>query len=255
MRVPLADVGRRGRMELTFAQQDGRTILRDAYCEVPFKVTRLLAHAPVAHLILMHSTAGLFGGDELECSIRVEKGARVRITQQSATKIHPSEDRIAVQRTKVFVEHGAQLQLYLEPIIPFADSRLRQETQLNVEPGGRLSYWEAFMTGRVGRGEAWQFRELASETKLVCGGRLVYLDRFRLVPGNPRRSTWTMGNSGYTGLGLHVGEDARVRAADLHQALPEAGIDALADNITVARIVCLSGPDFHHGREVFCQSP
>src|SRR5215471_18757740 len=91
MRVPLAEVGRRAAMDLIFAQQDGQTVLRQAYCEVPFKVTRILnwSHS-AAHLILMHSTAGVFGGDELECSLRVERGARVLLTQQSATKIHPS---------------------------------------------------------------------------------------------------------------------------------------------------------------------
>jgi urease accessory protein len=253
MRVPLADVGRRGRMELTFALQDGRTILQSSYCEVPFKVTRLLnEHAPIANLILMHSTAGLFGGDELQCSIRVEKGARVRITQQSATKIHPSDDRVAVQRTHVFVDAGAELQFHLEPIIPFAGSRLQQETQLNIEQGGRLSYWEGFMTGRVGRGESWQFRELTSETTLRYGCRLAYLDRFRLIPNNARPSTWTMGNADYTGIGLHVGEDARSRASELHQVLPDAGIDTLSDNVTLARIVSPSGPHFHHCREMFC---
>lgn len=254
MRVSLADVGRHGRMELTFALQDGRTILQNAYCEVPFKVTRLLnQHAPIANLILMHSTAGLFGGDELECSIRVEKGASVRITQQSATKIHPSEDRFAVQRTHVFVEAGADLQFHLEPIIPFADSLLRQETQLNIETGGRLSYWEGFMTGRVGRGESWQFRELTSETILRYGGRLSYLDRFRLRPHGLQQSPWTMGNADYTGIGLHIGEDARSRAGELHRALPDAGIDALSDNVTLARVVSPNGPHFHHCRELFCR--
>jgi urease accessory protein UreH len=200
----------------------------------------------------MHSTAGLFGGDDLHCAIRVERGARIRITQQSATKIHPSGDRLATQRTQVFVEAGAELQLHLEPIIPFADSRLLQETHLTIENGGRLSYWEGFMTGRVGRGESWRFKELASETKLHHGGRLVYLDRFRLAPTSTAQSTWTMGNAGYTGIGLHVGEDAPSRASELHEALPEAGADALSGSVTLARIVSLTGPHFHHCREVFC---
>jgi urease accessory protein len=254
MRVPLADVGRHGRMDLTFAVQNGRTVLHSAYCEVPFKITRLLnEHSPVPSLILMHSTAGLFGGDELRCSIRVKQGARVCITQQSATKIHPSEDRVARQQTHIVVETGAELQLYLEPIIPFADSRLQQETLLDVEAGGRLSYWEGFMTGRVGRGESWQFKELASETKLRHGGGLIYLDRFRLAPNRPQRSTWTMGDADYTGIGLQVGEDARSKASSLHDALPEAGIDSLTDHVFLARIVSPNGPHFHHCRDVFCR--
>src|SRR5215470_11337785 len=114
MRVPLPDVGRRARMDLIFAQQDGQTVLRHAYCEVPFKVTRVLNWSqPAAHLMLMHSTAGVFGGDELECSVRVESGARVLVTQQSATKVHPSEGRPAIQENRVIVERDAELQLYL----------------------------------------------------------------------------------------------------------------------------------------------
>ena len=178
MPVPLEEVGRRGRLDLSFALQNGRTILRDSYCEVPFKITRILnGEAPVAHLILMQCTAGLFGGDDVECSIRVERGARVRITQQSATKIHPSQDRLAIQRNHVVVEDGADLQLYLEPLIPFAGSHLKQSTLLEVHAGGRLSFWEGFMTGRVGSGESWQFKGLDSETRLMRG-------RAAVVPGS-----------------------------------------------------------------------
>src|SRR5262245_319242 len=134
MRVSLADVGRRGRMSLVFGIQDGRTILKDAYCEVPFTITRLLSPmAPVPQLILMQCTAGLFGGDEVECSIRVERGANIRIAQQSATKVHPSQERQAIQRSRIYVESGASLQLSLEPIIPFGQSRLSQATRIDVE--------------------------------------------------------------------------------------------------------------------------
>src|SRR3954464_9810643 len=110
-------------MDIAMALQDGETILRHSYCEVPFKITRLLnSRPPAAHLILMHSTAGLFGGDELECSIRVQRGARVIITQQSATKIYPSTRGPAIQRQHIVVEAGGELEFYLEPVIPFADS-------------------------------------------------------------------------------------------------------------------------------------
>ena len=49
----------------------------DVYNETPFKITRLhdSDSRGIAHLILMHSTAGLFGGDALECVIRVEAGS------------------------------------------------------------------------------------------------------------------------------------------------------------------------------------
>jgi urease accessory protein len=252
MRIPLSEVGRQGRLELAFVPQRGRTVLRKAYCEVPFKITRVLnPPQPTAHLILMQCTAGLFGGDSVECSLRVESGARVRITQQSATKIHPSRARQATQRNRVFVESGAELHLYLEPIIPFADSRLRQETVLDVQPGGTLHFWESFMTGRIGRGESWQFHELASETRLQSEGNLIYLDRFHLLPDSLQPSLWTMGRNNYAGTGLYVGEGARDFVSRLHEALPESGVDALSDHLVVVRVVSASGPEFHRCREMF----
>lgn len=253
MRVSLADVGRRGRMDLSFVLQDGRTILQDSYCEVPFKITRVLnPDSSLAHLILMQCTAGLFGGDDVECRIHVGRGARVRITQQSATKIHPSPlDRPALQRNNVIVEDGAELQLYLEPLIPFANSRLKQSTHLDVSSGGRLWFWEGFMTGRVGRGEAWQFRELESETKLTSDGRLLYLDRFRL-PLEQSQSAWIMRDGTHMGTGLYAGIDAGRVAEDLHQALTGAGVDAISGRVALARIVASSGPEFQSNFRQFC---
>src|SRR5215813_9542460 len=123
MRVPLTEVGCRGRLALTFSTQNGQTVLRHSYCEVPFKITRLLnSRAPEAHLILMHCTAGVFGGDDLDCSIRVEPGARVRITQQSATKIHPSQGRLARQNSHIVVESRAALRSTLFPFTPLFQS-------------------------------------------------------------------------------------------------------------------------------------
>src|SRR5256885_4644618 len=223
MRVPLAEVGRRARMDLIIAQQDTQTVLNHAYCEVPFKISRLLnRRQPAAHLILMHSTAGIFGGDELECSIHVRRRARVLITQQSATKIHPSEGRPAIQRNHIVVEANAELQLYLEPLIPFTDSILRHSTRIDVAPGGCLMFWEGLMVGRVGRGERWKFRELALETHLLVDNHSIYLDRFRL-PNGLERSPWAMADHNYVGTGLYVGEEAQSFAETLHAVLPEAG--------------------------------
>jgi urease accessory protein len=237
-------------MDLRFAAQVGQTILQRAYCEVPFKITRVLPLRPFAQLILMQCSAGLFGGDELECSIHVERGAQVLLTQQSATKVHPSQNRPAIQRHHVFVESGAELQLYFEPVIPFSGSSLQQTIRIDVEEGARLVFWEALMAGRIGRGERWRFRALASETDLRVNGKPVYLERFAL-PNGCERSDCVMGECNYLGTGLYVGEDASAIAAALHEALTEAGIDTLAPRVAIARFVLPGGPDFHRCRDAF----
>jgi urease accessory protein UreH len=120
-----------------------------------------------------------------------------------------------------------------------------------VSSGGKLWFWEGFMTGRVGRGEAWRFRELHSETKLTADGRLLYLDRFRL-PLEPSQSTWAMFEGTHMGTALYAGMDATRVAAELHQALAGAGVDALSSRVAIARIVASSGPEFQANFRQFC---
>src|SRR5262245_15785595 len=248
MTVLLSDVGSHGRLNLTFSSRHGRTTIRDAYCEVPFKVTRLHDSASfgIAHLILMHSTAGVFGGDVLDCAIHVEAGARVLITQQSSMKVHPSCGRIAVQRSRIRVEAGGELHIWNRPIIPFAGSRLRQTTKIDLAHGSRFYFWESLMAGRIGSGEVWRFDELTSETGLSVDERLLFLDRFSLRPPlEPPTPEWMMGAARYFGAGLCFDEDASDLADRLHCALPSAGVDTPASGLTVVRVVANEGPEFY----------
>ena len=246
-------MGRQGRLDLTLTSRRGRTEIADTYCEVPFKITRL--HDPgtlgIPRLILMHCTAGLFGGDRLECTIHVERGARVLITQQSATKVHPSGGRPAIQRNQIRVDSGGELHLYYDPVIPFSGSRLHQSTLIEVEDGARLCFWEGFMAGRVGRGELWEFDELSSETALRQAGRRLYLERFMLRPKQyPLTGDWTMGAFRYFGSFLYFGKDASDFSERFHHLLPEIAVDTPAAELAVSRVLAFEGQDFHRIREV-----
>jgi len=258
MTVAIAEVGRQGRFDIAFASRDGRTVIRHSYCEVPFKITRLLetGAADVAQLILMQCSAGLFSGDELECTIRVASGARVVFRQQSATKVHPpgnsQKGTAARQSMRIHVESGAELVLVLEPVIPFAGSRLQQKTRIEIEPGGRLVYWEGLMAGRIGKNEAWQFAELSSETQLIVNDRLCYLERYALDSTRQDfSSAWIMRNAGYVGTGLCFSEGAGDLVELLHDGLPEAGVDLLSPNLVAVRVISEAGPQFHLARKRF----
>jgi urease accessory protein len=253
-RVPISEVGRRGRMELRLASANGRTVMSRIYAEVPFKVTRLHeTDSPGwSHLVLMHSTAGVFGGDVLESSIHVESGARILITQQSAAKIHPSGGRPAIQVNRLRVDSGGELCIFYEPVIPFAESHLNQRTIIELAEGARLTYWEGFMAGRIGRGETWKFNELSSETSIRKDGRLLYLDRLRITPAGRRPvSAWEMAGAGYWGTGLCFGASAPGLVQSLHEALPDAGVDTPVPELAVVRVLERDGQKYHEARQAF----
>ena len=198
--LSVRDVGRSGRLDIRFSVRRGRTVLSHQYHEVPFKVSK--AHyvpaSPLARVIVMHSTAGLFGGDRLEARIHVEAGAQALVTSQSATKVHPSGISPACQSLRISVETGGELHYYVDPVIPFADSRLQQETRIELGSGARFYYWDGLMAGRVRRGESWSFAEMRSQTAVLVDAELAYLDRFELRPGDqsPTRR-WAMGRYSY----------------------------------------------------------
>jgi urease accessory protein len=202
----------------------------------------------------MHSTAGLFGGDVTDCTIHVESGARVLITQQSATKVHPSGGRSAIQRNQIHVDADGELQFLLDPVIPFSEARVCLTTSIDVAPGARLRFWEGLMAGRIGRGEFWRFEEFSSETSLRLNGRPLFLDRFRLRPAEYSPDTpWTMKNAAYVGTGLYFDERAAEFAERLHALLPDAnvGVDFLEPGLAVTRMVAVQGPEFHRYRSIF----
>ena len=84
------EVGRKARLELVFGCTDGKTVLTHGYAEPPLRIGRCLDGQRGLHLIMASSAPGIFGGDEYEQTIRVEAGAVVELTSQSALQVHPS---------------------------------------------------------------------------------------------------------------------------------------------------------------------
>lgn len=257
--VPAARAGRTGRLRLVFAVRAGRTVLQDSYAEPPFAVGRVFhpAGPDLAHVILVQTTAGLFGGDALDVEIEVQSGARVVLTSQAAQKVHPSAGgELARQTWRAHVARGGELHGYLDPLIPFTGARLEQSTRFELDDGGRLFWAEGLMAGRVQRGERWRFAQLRMETSLARGGRLAYLDRFALGDGGiAPDGRWAMDAHGYLATLLAcgvAGARARAEATQAHlfddrPAFPRGAlgaVDAIDDDLLIGRALADDGVAF-----------
>ena len=259
--LPFREVGRSGRLDIRFSARRGRTVLDRVYYEVPFKVTR--AHyspaSSLARVIVMHSTAGLFGGDRLEARIHVEAGARALVTSQSAMKIHPSGIAPACQSLRIAVETGGELHYYVDPVIPFADSRLWQDIRVELGAGARFYYWDGLMAGRVKRGERWRFAELRSETAVFVDAELTYLDRFELRPSerSPTRR-WAMDRHGYMATAIAYDpsideeklESIRSGITSMNGGFAH-GLDVPFKQLMIGRFLAKNGSSFRKTREAY----
>jgi urease accessory protein len=276
--IPAADrrtaagIGRHARLELRFAWRRGRTILAEAYAEPPFRVGRSFPEGAGLHMIMVSSAPGVFCGDCLEQVIRIESGARVRLTSQSALQVHPSpgahaapaqlaraaalpEPSAATLRARYIVAEDGELTCHWDPLIPFAGSRLDQRFELRLAAGSRLHWSDAFMAGREARGERWRFSSLSHELGVWRGDTLGYLERFRIEPADrPVAFPWIAADWCYFGTTIVSDGGLDPPAAErLHDELAEvdgvrAAVDAVDRNLLLVRLMASEGVPFHAAR-------
>lgn len=256
-RRPATRVGTHARLELIFANRDGRTVLTHGYAEPPFRVGRCFAEGHGLHMILASSAPGVFGGDQFVQHVRVEEGARVRLTSQSALQIHPAVDgSSAGLNTTYEVAAGASLVCEWDPMIPFNGAGYRQSIDLRVAEGGTLYWMDAFASGRSASGERWRFRVLEQELRLVRGDSLDYLERYRLAPGETELAgPWVAAEATCFGTGLVSGpaiESAKVERLQEELAADKesrAACDFLDRNLLIIRMMSKSHVRFHAMRQ------
>jgi urease accessory protein len=231
-------------------------MLASSYAEPPFRVGQPFQTDDGLHLILTSSAPGIFGGDVLAQTIVVERGARVRLTSQSATQVHPAADGTTAALSSAYhVEEGAQLQCAWDPVIPFPRARFDQRIRIELSEGAALFWSDAVISGREARGERWQCDRLAHELTLRRAGALVYLERYAVSPTERAvDAPWLAGDACYFGTTLVVHRAADRSAAEGLQAMVSglAGVDAAADvieaHVVLVRLMATSGVAFHAAR-------
>jgi urease accessory protein len=253
---PPAVVGRHARLDLSFLYRNGRTVLAAAYAEPPFRVGRWFAEGEGLYMILASSAPGAFGHDHLRQNVRIGRGARVRLTSQSAMQVHPSPDGATAHLESSYrVEDGAHLHCDWHPLIPFAEARVDQRIDIDIAGAGCLYWSDALMSGRQARGERWQFTSLAHEIAVSRDGSLEYLERYRIQPSELAVSRpWLAGDASYLGTTLMTGRPIQPGAAERLQielgrlAGVRAAADLLDDRVLLVRLLSALGPAFHDAR-------
>jgi urease accessory protein len=132
---------------------------------------------------MVNPTAGIFDDDEIEVNVRVESEARMVLTTPSASRVYRSRNGGTSQvRQRFEVRTGGFLEYFPEPFIPQSGARYSQRTEVFVQQGGSLLYFEWLTPGRVASGEVFQYQELRWETDLWLSGKLTLRERYCLRP-------------------------------------------------------------------------
>ncbi len=197
------------------------TRLGTCYQQIPVRVMPpfVLDSEPASLLYLINLTAGVMDGDGHLMEILARSETRAVVTGQSATRVHPAQDRYATQQWSVEVEDDACLVVLPGPAIPFRGSRYYQRGRVNLAPRARLIWGDIWLPGRYDRGdlsERFQFERIVQDLEVRRADRLVYRDRFRWDgPWKPEVAEWYFGGS-LASASLFI-------AGPMPEALPEPG--------------------------------
>jgi urease accessory protein len=137
-------------------------------------------------LVHLHNVSGgVLAGDRLALDVEVEAGAAAQITTTGATRLyrHRAGAADSEQQARFSVGEGGLLEYLPDAVIPYAGSRHFQRTDIRLQRGATLFWWEVLAPGRLAAGERFAFERLRVQTEVHVGGRPVLREDFLLEPG------------------------------------------------------------------------
>jgi len=179
------------RLDFAVDRACARTLLSASRQEPPLRVVRAFATEDGPALAHLHNVSGgLLGGDLLKLDVQAGAGTNVQITTTGATRIYRARcgAAAATQLNTIVVGGDAVLEYLPDAIIPFAGARFAQRTEIRMEAGAGLFWWEILTSGREASGEAFQYESVDLKLDLSVTGKLVAMERMRLEPAKREMS-------------------------------------------------------------------
>jgi len=179
--------GRDGLLRLAFERRSQAratnhvTVLRHCRYTLPLQVlSPLTLDDGTSYLLLLNPTGGVLGGDCLRTEVSLGENSSVCLSTPSATRIYRTTGAPAEVQTNLRLAPGATLEYLPDHVVPHADSMLRQSLRIEMQPGSRGIFLDAFAAGRVAQNECWRFREFDSRTEVTLRGKPIYMSRTKI---------------------------------------------------------------------------
>lgn len=179
--LPASTKGMQGRAELGFVESDGQTRLKHLYQVSPFRVLfPTLPKDELTTAVLVTTSGGLVGGDQLDIEVSVSDNARAQVMGQAAEKVYRSVGPDTHFNAAITVEDGAYLEWLPQETIVFDQSRLRRTTSVDVAEGGAFTGAEMLVFGRTAMGENVQTGLVRDVWNVRRNGKRLWADALHL---------------------------------------------------------------------------
>lgn len=176
-----------GELALQFDYQptEQQTRLRLTKQTPPLRVIRAFPGGAGGAVVQLHNiSGGILGGDSLRLTVTVDSQAQAQLTTPSATRVYKHRPGwpTARQQTEVTVGANGLLEYLPDSLIPFAQARYRQETNIYLHDGAGLFWWEILAPGREARQERFAYEILEMSLTIRTAQRPIVWERLGLRP-------------------------------------------------------------------------
>ncbi len=227
-----------GQARLEVALVAGQSTVTAAYASSPLKLLTPRSRAESVWACTSSFGGGLLAGDQTRLDVRIGPGARCFLSTQASTKVYRNPAALPCgHETRAVLDKRAVLVFAPDRVQPFAQSSYTQfqEWRLSGKSGLVLLDW--FCSGRVARGERWQFARFKSRNDVFVEDERVFVDSIRLDGGEDLlNSPHRVGRFECFAMMLVIGPPLRAHAATLLDGLAARPVG------NRERIVCSASP-------------
>jgi urease accessory protein len=198
--------------------------------------------------VLLNTSGGVAGGDNLESAITVGAGARAGFTSQAAERFYRArpDDQPARVRTRIALAEGATAEWLPQESILFDRAALDRRLEVDLAEDASFLGVETLIFGRAAMGERVTALRLADTIRVRRAGRLVLHEAVRIDGDAAALLDRPASAGGAVAIAtlVHVAPDAESRLESLRAAWAQPPAEAGAsawDGMLFGRVVATDG--------------
>lgn len=228
----------KGALTLSSKQVDSRSGIDRFRTSGAMKALFPRAHDVQA--ILINTSGGLTGGDQIDVDACAGAGSSLTLTTQAAERAYRSQEGRARMWTDLRVEAGGRINWLPQEMILFEGSALDRRLAVDLAEGAQLLMVEPIIFGRAAMGESLTSVSFKDRVRINRDGEALYWDGLDLdgnmVQHLARRAI--AGGAGAMVSLVYVAPDAEAHLDALRGLLPETGgASLLAGDLLTLRFV------------------
>lgn len=227
----------RGEGRISTHLHNGETKLSTLYQEGCAKIRLPKTHSQTLEAVLINTSGGLTGGDELFWQVDVAPETQMVTTTQACEKIYKSTGAPANVTTRVKVGAHARFDWLPQETILFERSHLHRSLDVDLAEGASLCAVEVILLGREAMGEAARSALLNDNWRITRNGKLIHAEANKLSASDLERDALSLlaGNRAF-GTILFVAENAEERIDQIRALIPpnaKAAVSAIGERMIV----------------------